>query len=137
MIRRVVLWCISLITITLTILAIVFALFFKEEFIPEDPPQQNTILQKVTENKELRVGMLRNLTTLYIDYRNPNVVGGFDYALLQKFSDKLGLKLKIIFANTLPELVEKSHEGKIDLIAAQIKGYTAECDNFIDRKSVV
>ncbi|PXY96540.1 membrane-bound lytic murein transglycosylase MltF [Frischella perrara] len=131
MIRRVVLWCISLITITLTILAIVFALFFKEEFIPEDPPQQNTILQKVTENKELRVGMLRNLTTLYIDYRNPNVVGGFDYALLQKFSDKLGLKLKIIFANTLPELVEKSHEGKIDLIAAQIKGYTAECDNFI------
>lgn len=128
--KRVSIWSGSLITIILIILAIVFALFYKEKILSKDSQPQNTIFHTVSEPNELRVGMLRSLTTLYIDYRNPNVVGGFEYALLKKFADTLNIKLKIIFANTLPELIEKSHAGKIDLIAAQIKGYPEELDNF-------
>ncbi|MBX4132987.1 membrane-bound lytic murein transglycosylase MltF [Frischella sp. Ac48] len=130
MIKKVALWSGSLVTIILIILAIVFALFFKEKIRAKEIQPQSTILQKISEQKELRVGMLRSLTTLYVDYRNPNVVGGFEYALLKKFSDSLNVKLKIIFANTLPELIEKSRDGKIDLLAAQIKGYPEELTNF-------
>ena len=75
MIKKVALWSGSLVTIILIILAIVFALFFKEKIRAKEIQPQSTILQKISEQKELRVGMLRSLNTLYVDYRNPNVFG--------------------------------------------------------------
>lgn len=91
--------------------------------------EQNTI-SSTTNQKELRVGMLRSLSNQYIDYRNPNEVGGFEYALLKKFAHDSNLKLKIVIASTPAELIKNSRQGKIDLIAAEIKGYTSEINNF-------
>lgn len=118
-------------TIIIIILAITGALFYKESIGVVSNKNSKTVLTQLTERQELKVGMLRSLTTLYMDYRNPNQVGGFEYALLKKFADSLNVKLKIIFANNLTELIEKSKTGKIDIIASEIKGYSSEIENFV------
>ncbi|WP_392559394.1 membrane-bound lytic murein transglycosylase MltF [Orbus mooreae] len=131
LIKKVAFWSGSLITVLLIILAITSALFYKESIGVVFNKNPNTVLNQITERQELRVGMLRSLTTLYVDYRNPNQVGGFEYTLLKKFADSLNLKLKITFANNLTELITKSKEGKIDFIAAEIKGYEDQLDSFM------
>ncbi|RKS85059.1 membrane-bound lytic murein transglycosylase F [Orbus hercynius] len=123
-------WSGSLITIIFIILAITSALFYKESIDTSVKDGHKTILNQITARKELRVGMLRSLTTLYVDYRNANQVGGFEYSLLNKFAESINVKLKITFANNLGELIEKSQEGKIDLIAAEMKGRISDIDNF-------
>ncbi|WP_392562992.1 membrane-bound lytic murein transglycosylase MltF [Orbus sturtevantii] len=120
----------SLAIIIFIILAITSALCYKESIGASFNKDYNTTLNQIIERKELRVGMLRSLTTLYIDYRNPNQAGGFEYELLKRFADSLELKLKITFASNLTELIEKSKQGKIDLIAAELKGYALDVDNF-------
>lgn len=91
----------------------------------------NTVLQQVQTRQELRVGMLRSLTPFYINYRHPNKMSGFDHALLTKFSDSLNVKLKIVLANSLPELFEKMKDGTIDLIAEETQGYTEYQDRVL------
>ncbi|WP_392551994.1 membrane-bound lytic murein transglycosylase MltF [Orbus wheelerorum] len=112
------------------ILAVASALYYKESIGASFNKEYATTLNQIIDRKELRVGMLRSLTTLYIDYRNPNQAGGFEYELLKKFADSLNVKLKVTFANNLTELVEKSKQGKIDLIATELKGYVSDVDNF-------
>jgi len=120
----------SVAIIIFIILTISSALFYKESIGTGFNKEYNVTLNQIIERKELRVGMLRSLTTLYIDYRNPNQAGGFEYELLKKFADSLNVKLKITFANNLTELVERSKQGKIDLIAAELKGYVSDINNF-------
>jgi len=131
LVKKVAFWSGSLITIISIILAITAALFYKESIGSSFNKEHNTIINQITARQELRVGMLRSLTTLYIDYRNPNQVGGFEYALLKKFADSLSVKLKITFANSLAELIEKSKEGKIDIIATELKGCEDDIDSFV------
>lgn len=130
MVKKVVVRNGRFITIILIVSAIICALFYKEIIIASFDKEPNTILNQIRTRQELRVGMLRSLTTLYIDYRNPNQVGGFEHALLEKFAESLNVKLRVIFANNLAELIEKNKEGKIDFIAAEIKGYSLEKNHF-------
>lgn len=112
-------------------LAITCAIFYKESISLHSNQKYNTILNKISRHKELNVGMLRSLTSSYIDYSNPDQVGGFEVALLQTFADSLGVKLKITYTNTVKELLENSYNGKIDLIAAELIGYVDEVNTFI------
>lgn len=130
MFKKIIFWRRSLISILLVVLAITVALLYKERIGYDSIREKNTILDRIVDQKELRVGMLRSLATLYIDYSNPDQVGGFEYAVLKKFTDSIDVKLKIIFANNLSELVEKSHKDEIDLIASEMRGYIEEIDNF-------
>ena len=93
--------------------------------------EENNILNTITMHGELRVGMLRSLTTLYIDNQNPTQVGGFEYAFLQQFAQALNVKLKVIFANDVDELLQKSVNNQIDIIAAEIRGSDEARKTFI------
>lgn len=132
MVKRITLKCIysSIITLIILIVVITAALFYKDGLEAIFNKNSNTILNQISERQELRVGMLRSLTTLYVDYSKPNQVSGFEYALLKKFADSQNINLKVTFANNLSELIEKSKNGKIDLIAAEIKGYPDEIQYF-------
>lgn len=131
MVKKVAFWSGGFITVILIVLAITCALFYKESISSSSNKKHSSILNQIYEHKELNVGMLRSLTSSYIDYSNPNQVGGFEVALLQKFADSLGVKLKITYTNTVKELLEKGRNGKIDLIAAELIGYVDEANTFI------
>lgn len=115
-------------TIILIIIVVAFALLYKEILKKEN---QLTHLQQVNYQQELHVGMLRTLTPVYLDYRNPNQISGFDYDLLKKLAASLDVKLKITFANSIDELVQKANDGQIDLIATEIRGYPTTEDDFL------
>ncbi|XKM14053.1 membrane-bound lytic murein transglycosylase MltF [Orbaceae bacterium ac157xtp] len=111
--------------------AIISALFYKQIMHTLVDDHKNATLQQVKTKQELRVGMLRSLTKFYVDYRNPNQVGGFDHALLKNFADHLGVKLTVIFANNTDELIAKFNEDKIDLISAELQASALESNPFV------
>ena len=64
-------------------------------------------------------GVLRALTTYsgtsYFLYRGKAM--GFEYELLQRFAEYLGVELEIIVTSNIDSLVKKLNDGEVDLIA--------------------
>jgi membrane-bound lytic murein transglycosylase F len=88
-------------------------------------------LERILSSKELRVGMLRSLTPFYINSRAPNKLSGFELSLLNKYASTQKIKLKVVSANTLAELVNLLDNNKIDIIAEELKGHNNYQDKAI------
>lgn len=125
LISRAAWWSGGLLTLMSISLAIVIAVLYSHQSSSSTYQEQINSLQQIQTRHELRVGMLRTLTPLYTDYRNPNKAGGFDYALLSKFANSLNVKLKIVYANSPDHLLTQLQERQIDLIATEVDGYPA------------
>jgi len=73
------------------------------------------ILNHVLETGELVI-VTRNSSTTY--YEGPNGKTGFEYELASRFADSLGVKLKVISSDNLPEIFEILNTGKAHFAAA-------------------
>lgn len=75
----------------------------------------DTQLQRVLERGELQV-ITRNAATTY--YEGPDGPRGIEYDLAKGFADSLGVKLKIIPATNVSEVLHQLGKGEGDLAAA-------------------
>lgn len=76
---------------------------------------QRTILQQVRAIGELHV-LTRNSGTTY--YEGPQGPTGLEYELMQRFAERLGVKLKIQVPENLNSIIEKVSEGDAHFAAA-------------------
>lgn len=87
----------------------------------EESIQLKTFKRDIKQIKES--GVLKAITTYsptgYFLYRGQTL--GFEYELLKKFADKLGVKLEIVMANDVDSLIPLLNQGKGDIIST---GYT-------------
>lgn len=80
------------------------------------PPFQRD-LDKILESGKL-VAMVDNSSTSYFVYRGEPM--GFEYELISKFADHLGVDLEIKLIDDLDFMLEELNEGTGDLIAANL-----------------
>jgi len=79
---------------------------------------QPTTLQKVKARGTLRVLTLNGPTTYYIDPRgNP---AGFDYDAAKRFANSLGVKLKLVVADNVDQILPRLNRGDADMAAAAL-----------------
>jgi membrane-bound lytic murein transglycosylase F len=83
---------------------------------------ENTVLESVLENKELRVVVDYNSTNYFI-YRGQPM--GFQYELLRQFANHLNVDLKIYVSNDLEETFEGLNNSDYDLVAKNLTVTTA------------
>ena len=76
---------------------------------------KSSILKQVQDNGELVV-ISRNSPTTY--YEGPQGPTGFEYELVKKFADSLGVKLKIITPDNLNDIFDMLDKGKAHFAAA-------------------
>jgi len=76
---------------------------------------QRSILQQVLAMGELKI-LTRNSGTTY--YEGPQGPAGLEFELVQRFAERLGVKLKIIVPDNLNGILEKISEGDAHIAAA-------------------
>lgn len=76
---------------------------------------QRSALEQVIASGELHV-LTRNSGTTY--YEGPQGPAGLEYELMQRFADKLGVKLKITVPDNLNDILEQISAGEADIAAA-------------------
>lgn len=76
---------------------------------------QRSVLQQVLAMGELHV-LTRNSGTTY--YEGPQGPSGLEYELMQRFAEKLGVKLKITVPDNLNDVLEQISEGDAHIAAA-------------------
>lgn len=78
-----------------------------------------TALQQVKARGTLRVLTLNGPTTYYIGpHGNPT---GFDYDAAERFAQSLGVKLKLIVADNMDQILPKLNKGEADMAAAALE----------------
>ena len=76
---------------------------------------QRSLLERVTDSGELRA-VTRNSPTTY--FLGPNGPTGFEYELLQLFSERLGVELRIEVPDNFSDILPLVMSGKADVAAA-------------------
>ena len=76
---------------------------------------QKTVLEQVIEQGELHV-LTRNAGTSY--YEGPQGPAGFEYQLVKRFADHLGVELKLSVPDNQNDILEKISQGDAHLAAA-------------------
>jgi len=76
-----------------------------------------TALERLKKGGELRV-LIRNIPSVY--YQGPFGPSGFEYELVQKFANHLGVKLKLIFEHDTPKILRRLDSLDAHLAAARI-----------------
>lgn len=113
---------VSLIMLILTASAIVYASIshFVHSRRPKNAPSQTTKLADV--NAILKRGKLvaltDNSTTSYFIYKGEPM--GFEYELLNKFANYLGVELEVVIAKDMNTLLDVLNSGEVDIIAANL-----------------
>jgi len=74
-------------------------------------------LERLKNSGELRV-LIKNTPTVY--YQGPFGAQGLEYELVQKFASHLGVKLKLIYAHSIPEILTRLDNNEAHLAAARI-----------------
>lgn len=77
----------------------------------------NNQLQRIFDRGELVVVTRSEPTAYYTNQHGPT---GFDYRLADGFANSLGVKLRIIKADSLPQLYQLLESGKADIAAAAL-----------------
>ncbi len=83
----------------------------------KDQVTSSDVLDKVLERKRL-IALVDNSTTSYFLYKGQPM--GFEYELLELFSDQLGVELEIRMINNLDSVAPLINSGRADLIAANL-----------------
>jgi membrane-bound lytic murein transglycosylase F len=79
------------------------------------PAEKNASLQRIIDRGYITVGTIYGLTSYYLEAEG---AAGFEYELVKKYADSLGVDLKIIPSYSLAELFEKLDSGQVDILAA-------------------
>ncbi len=72
-------------------------------------------LHQIYQRDSIRVGILNGPTSYFV---GPDGATGYEYELAQALADKLGVKLELVSAFFIDELLVKLSNGDIDLIAS-------------------
>jgi membrane-bound lytic murein transglycosylase F len=79
------------------------------------PTENNASLQRIIERGYINVGTIYGLTSYYLEAEG---AAGFEYELVKKYAEHLGVELKIVPSYSLEELFNKLDSGKVDILAA-------------------
>jgi membrane-bound lytic murein transglycosylase F len=79
------------------------------------PTEKNASLQRIIDRGFINVGSIYGLTSYYLEAEG---AAGFEYELVKKYADSLGVELKIIPSYSLEELFNKLDSGQVDILAA-------------------
>jgi membrane-bound lytic murein transglycosylase F len=79
------------------------------------PKEKNASLQRIIERGYISVGTIYGLTSYYLEAEGP---AGFEYELVKKYADTLGVELKVVPSYSLEELFNKLDSGEVDILAA-------------------
>jgi len=79
------------------------------------PNKENASLQRIIERGYISVGTIYGLTSYYLEAEG---AAGFEYELVKKYADSLGVELKIVPSYSLEELFSKLNSGQVDILAA-------------------
>lgn len=86
-------------------------------YTPVHKIETPSLLQKIKEEKELRVVLLNAPSTYYIGTNGPQ---GFEYDLVKAYAKYLDVKLKIITVNTVQEAIEQTKNPDIHIVSASL-----------------
>jgi membrane-bound lytic murein transglycosylase F len=105
------------------LILLIFGWFIFSSCSQESDKKRTRSKSDLADNKTLqkikKEGKLTALTTYsgtsYFLYRGQPM--GFEYELLKRFADHLGVELEIVVSQNIDNLLEELNEGKIDLVA--------------------
>ncbi len=83
-------------------------------FILSSCSQEATLLQQVQQEGELRVITLNGPTTFY---QGPEGPAGFEYELIRRFTDFIGVKPRFIIPQSFNEIIPAVAQGQVHLAA--------------------
>jgi membrane-bound lytic murein transglycosylase F len=86
----------------------------KEYELDKDKPETSKDLDIILKEGKLRVSTTYSGTSYFL-YKGQAL--GFEYELLQRFADYLGVEIEIVVANDINNLISNLNSGKVDLIA--------------------
>jgi len=104
----------KIIFLSIAFISIVFFSCNSDE--KQDANKNNTErdLKEIKEDGKLRVSTTYSGTSYFL-YRG--IPKGFEYELLERFAEYLGVSLEIVVANDINNLIPNLNKGKVDLIA--------------------
>lgn len=79
------------------------------------PKEKNASLQQIIDRGYISVGTIYGLTSYYLEAEGAT---GFEYELVKKYADSLGVELKIQPSYSLEDLFKKLDSGQVDILAA-------------------
>jgi membrane-bound lytic murein transglycosylase F len=79
------------------------------------PKEKNASLQRIIERGYISVGTIYGLTSYYLEAEGAT---GFEYELVKKYANSIGVKLKVVPSYSLEELFNKLDTGEVDILAA-------------------
>jgi len=79
------------------------------------PQEKNASLQRIIERGYISVGTIYGLTSYYLEAEG---AAGFEYELVKKYADSLGVELKVVPSYSLEDLFDKLDNGTVDILAA-------------------
>jgi len=100
---------------------------FHDDEVFEKASEPSIDLKEIKERGELRV-VVDNSSTSYFIYKGRRM--GFEYELLQRLSEALGLDLKIKVTENIEEAFELLEDGTADLLAYHLTVTLARRDRF-------
>lgn len=80
----------------------------------ESKPEVEKDLKSILKDGKLRVSTTYSGTSYFL-YRGQPL--GFEYELLERFADHLGVEIEIVVANDINNLISNLNSGKVDLMA--------------------
>ncbi|GAB1307639.1 transglycosylase SLT domain-containing protein [Urechidicola sp. KH5] len=86
----------------------------KKYKIEEAYPKIDRDLDDILKDGKIRVSTTYSGTSYFLYKGKPM---GFEYELLERFADHIGLNIEIIVANDIDSLIRNVNNGKVDLIA--------------------
>ena len=84
-------------------------------------------LNQLQETKTLKVGILFNPSSYYIDNEGP---AGFEYDLVQAFGDYTGVKIELVPSYHVAELLPKLRSGQVDMLVGGLAVTQARSEHF-------
>ena len=78
---------------------------------------ESVSFQRIIDRGYITVGTLYGPTSYYLDSEGPS---GFEYELAKKYADFLGVKLVVVPAYHLDDLLPKLESGNVDFLAASL-----------------
>jgi membrane-bound lytic murein transglycosylase F len=97
-------------------LLIFILIAFSSSCKKKEPPKLED-LPAIIKKGELVATTLSGSTS-YFDYKGEEM--GFDYEMAQELANSLGVKLRLVVASSIPDMIQKLKSGEVDLIAYRL-----------------
>lgn len=91
------------------------------------PAPDQAKLTQIKQDGVLKVGILFNPTSYYVDQDGPT---GFEYDLIRSFSDYMEVELELIPSYHVAELLDKLEAGQVDMLVGGLTVTESRSDKF-------